>query len=98
MSLGVNQGGGIVFANDDPVGRHHRGAQEGRGRRHGQGQDARRGGRRPARPVLEITDQSFAPPPMPIEAKAFDAAAPAVPIQAGENAYGSRSTSPSSCR
>ncbi len=38
--------------------------------------------------VLEISDQNIAPPPMAINAKAFDAAAgAAVPTQAGENAY-----------
>ena len=38
-------------------------------------------------PVLEISEQSFMPPPMPMEAKSFDRAASAVPIEAGENAY-----------
>ena len=37
--------------------------------------------------VLEITDQSYAPPPMPMNAKAYDAAGASVPVQAGENAY-----------
>ena len=37
--------------------------------------------------ILEISDQSFGAQPMPIEAKAFDRALAAVPIQAGENSY-----------
>ena len=37
--------------------------------------------------VVEITDQSYAPPPMPMNAKAYDAAGASVPVQAGENAY-----------
>ncbi|TIW38110.1 MAG: DUF541 domain-containing protein, partial [Mesorhizobium sp.] len=37
--------------------------------------------------VLEITDQNVAPPPIPMNAKAFDAARESVPVQAGENSY-----------
>ena len=37
--------------------------------------------------VVEISDQSYSAQPMPIEAKAFDRVAAAVPIQAGENSY-----------
>ena len=37
--------------------------------------------------IIEISEMSYAQPPMPITAKAFDGAAEAVPVQAGENAY-----------
>ena len=37
--------------------------------------------------IIEISEMSFAQPPMPITAKAFDGAAEAVPVEAGENAY-----------
>ncbi|TJW89282.1 MAG: DUF541 domain-containing protein, partial [Mesorhizobium sp.] len=37
--------------------------------------------------VLEITDQNVPPPPIPMNAKAFDAARESVPVQAGENSY-----------
>ena len=37
--------------------------------------------------VIEISEMSFAQPPTPITAKAFDGAAEAVPVDAGENAY-----------
>ncbi len=50
VSLGVNQGGGITFANADPSAGAHRGAQARGRRRDGQGQDAGRGRRRVARP------------------------------------------------
>jgi uncharacterized protein YggE len=30
---------------------------------------------------------SYAQPPMPIRVKAFDGAAPTVPVESGENAY-----------
>jgi uncharacterized protein YggE len=37
--------------------------------------------------VVEISEQSYAPQPMPMSAKSFDSARAAVPIQAGENSY-----------
>ena len=50
VSLGVNQGGGISFTNDDPAADRHRGPQEGGRQCHGQGQDAGRSRRRQHRP------------------------------------------------
>lgn len=89
VTLGVNQGGGVSFANEDPSKALT---------------DARRSAIKDAMDkartlteaagvklgkVLEITDQTYAAPPMPIAAKAFDraGAAEAVPIEAGENSY-----------
>src|SRR5690606_39192349 len=39
--------------------------------------------------ILELSEQSFAPPPMPLGAKAYrmEAAADSVPVEAGENTY-----------
>ena len=88
VSLGVNQGGGISFTNDDP------GATVTEARKKAVA-DAMAKAKTLAEAagvsigrVLEITDQNIAPSPMPINAKAFDAAAGArVPVQAGENSY-----------
>lgn len=86
VSLGVNQGGGITFTNEDPS----KTLTEARKRAVADAIDraktlaaaagVRLGG------VLEITDQALSPPPMPMAARAFDKAE-AVPIEAGENAY-----------
>lgn len=87
VSLGVNQGGGITFTNDDP-------ATTVTAARKKAVTDAIAKAKTLAEAagvnlgrVLEISDQSFTSPPMPINAKAFDAARSAVPVQAGENAY-----------
>ena len=85
VSLGVNQGGNISFANEDPAATVTEARKKAvadamakaRTLAEAAGVDLGR--------VLEISDQDTRPAPMPIEAKAFDAAA--VPIQAGENAY-----------
>ncbi|PWJ80571.1 hypothetical protein C7441_112112 [Pseudaminobacter salicylatoxidans] len=87
VSLGVNQGGGINFTNDDPSAvltearklavedaiAKAKVLSEAAGVKLGR--------------VLEIADQSFQPRPMPMaKSVAFDSAR-AVPIQAGENSY-----------
>ncbi|CAN7697156.1 SIMPL domain-containing protein [Mesorhizobium amorphae] len=87
VSLGVNQGGGIAFSNEDPSAA----VTEARKKAVADAMDkaetlAEAAGVKIGR-VLEITDQNIAPPPMPINAKAFDAAGAAVPVQAGENSY-----------
>ncbi|MBZ9676157.1 SIMPL domain-containing protein [Mesorhizobium sp. ES1-1] len=88
VTLGVNQGGGVAFTNDDPAAT----VNEARKRAVA---DALAKARTLAEAagvslgrVLEITDQNIAPVPMPINAKAFDSAPrAAVPMQAGENSY-----------
>lgn len=88
VSLGVNQGGGVTFTNDDPKTT----ISEARKRAVADAMDkaktlAEAAGVTLGR-VTEINDQNYAPAPMPIEAKMFDrAAAPAVPVQGGENSY-----------
>ena len=88
VTLGVNQGGGVSFANDDPSATLTEARKNAvadamaKAKTLAEAAGVGLGG------VLEISDQSYAPQPMPIEAKAYDAAAPAaVPVQAGENAY-----------
>jgi uncharacterized protein YggE len=87
VTLGVNQGGGISFTNDDPSAvltearrdavadalAKARTLADAAGVRLGQ--------------VIEISDVAYTQPPQPIQAKAFDGGAAAVPVEAGENAY-----------
>lgn len=87
VSLGVNQGGGITFANDDPS----KVITEARKLAVADAIDkakvlATAAGVSLGR-VIEITDQSYAPPPMPMQAKSFDRAAGSAPVEAGENSY-----------
>lgn len=87
VSLGVNQGGSITFANDNPA----QVITEARKLAVANAVDkakvlAEAAGVGLGR-VLEITDQSYSPMPMPMEAKSFDRAMGAAPVQAGENAY-----------
>lgn len=87
VSLGVNQGGNITFANDDPSSiiteARKKAVAEATAKANTLADAA---GVKLGR-VVEISDQSYAAQPMPIEAKAFDRVAAAVPIQAGENSY-----------
>ena len=88
VSLGVNQGGNIVFANDDPSSviteARKNAVVEATARATTLAEAA---GVQLGR-VLEISEQSFGAQPMSIEVQAFDRAkAAAVPVQAGENAY-----------
>lgn len=89
VTLGVNQGGGITFTNDDPSAT----LKEARKRAV---TDAMEKARTLAEAagvelgdVLQISEQSFTPPPRPYAAKAMrmEAAADSVPIEAGENSY-----------
>jgi uncharacterized protein YggE len=88
VSLGVNQGGGISFVNDDPG----KALTEARKLAVADAMEKARtlseaAGVKLGR-VLEISDQVFLqPPPMPYMAKAMEARDAAVPIEAGENAY-----------
>jgi uncharacterized protein YggE len=87
VTLGVNQGGGVSFTNDDPsatLTEARKNAVADAMARAKTLTDAAGVG---LGKIIEISEMSFAQPPMPITAKAFDAAAPAVPVEAGENAY-----------
>lgn len=90
VTLGVNQGGGIVFTNDDPS------AARTEARRLAVS-DAIARARTLAEaagvglgPIIEMSEQSYTQPPMPIAAgRAFrmEAQSDAVPVEAGENVY-----------
>ena len=90
VTLGVNQGGSIVFTNDDPSSVRStartaavKDAME-RAR-----QLAEAAGVKVGR-ILEIAEQGAPPPPMPLDgrmARVEAAAADAVPVAAGENNY-----------
>lgn len=88
VSLGVNQGGNIVFTNDDPKATVTEARKEAVAEATEKARIlAEAAGVKLGR-VVEISDQNFGVQPMPqMEAKAFDRALAAVPIQAGENTY-----------
>jgi hypothetical protein len=87
VSLGINQGGNITFANDDTSAviteARKKAVAEATAKANTLAEAA---GVKLGR-VVEISDQAYSAQPMPIEAKAFDRVAAAVPIQAGENSY-----------
>ena len=89
VTLGVNQGGNISFTNENPATATT---------------EARRLAVRDAvarattlaeaagvglGPILEMSEQTFTPPPVPLAGRAYrmEAAADAVPVEAGENLY-----------
>lgn len=89
VSLGVNQGGNIVFTNDDPSAtltearRNAVAEATARARTLAEAAGVQLGR------VIEILDQSFGAQPMQIQAKSFDRAmmGASVPIEAGETTY-----------
>jgi uncharacterized protein YggE len=88
VSLGVNQGGGIAFTNDNPAATVTEARTKAVANAMAKAKTLAEAAGVSLGRVLEITDQNMAPPPMPINAKAFDAAAgAAAPVQAGENSY-----------
>jgi uncharacterized protein YggE len=87
VSLGVNQGGGISFSNEDPKAAVTEARKKAVADAMAKAKTLAEAAGVSIGRVLEITDQNIAPAPMPINAKAFDAAGAAVPVQAGENAY-----------
>ncbi|MER9331211.1 SIMPL domain-containing protein [Mesorhizobium sp. M0152] len=86
VSLGVNQGGGIAFTNDDPAATVTEARKKAVADAKAKAKTLAEAAGVSLGRVLEITDQNIVPTPMPINAKAFDAAR-AAPVQAGENSY-----------
>lgn len=91
VTLGVNQGGGVAFTNDDPS------AARTQARRQAV-EDAIERARTLADaagvglgPIVEISEQSYTQPPMPMAAAGrayrMEAQANAVPVEAGESVY-----------
>ncbi len=87
VSLGVNQGGGITFTNEKPEGVITEARKLAVADAIAKAKVLAEAAGVKVGKVLEITDQSYAPPPMPMQAKSFDRAAGAAPVEAGENAY-----------
>jgi uncharacterized protein YggE len=87
VSLGVNQGGNIVFANDDPSAVVTEARKKAVAEATAKARTLAEAAGVTLGRILEISDQAFGAQPMPIEAKAFDRMAASVPIEAGENAY-----------
>ncbi|WP_274628117.1 SIMPL domain-containing protein [Arvimicrobium flavum] len=88
VTLGVNQGGNITFTNDNPSATITEARKRAVGDAMAKAKTLAEAAGVGVGKVIEMSEMSYAPMPMPIEAKSFDAAlARAVPIQAGENAY-----------
>lgn len=87
VSLGVNQGGGISFTNENPATVVNEARKKAVADAIAKAKTLAEAAGVSVGKVVEITDQNYAPPPMPMNAKAFDAAGASVPVQAGENAY-----------
>jgi hypothetical protein len=87
VSLGVNQGGGISFTNENPAAAITEARKKAVADAIAKAKTLAEAAGVSVGRVLEITDQTFAPSPMPISAKTFDAARAAVPVQGGENSY-----------
>ena len=87
VSLGVNQGGGIAFTNEDPSAAVTEARKKAVANAIAKAKTLAEAAGVSIGRVLEITDQNVAPAPIPINAKAFDAARAPVPVQAGENSY-----------
>jgi uncharacterized protein YggE len=87
VSLGVNQGGNIVFTNDDPSATITEARKRAVAEATAKARTLAEAAGVTLGRILEISDQTFGAQPMPIEAKAFDRVAASVPIEAGENAY-----------
>lgn len=87
VSLGVNQGGNIVFTNDDPSATVTEARKKAVEEATAKANTLATAAGVTLGRVIEISEQSFPVRPMPMEAKTFDRALSAVPVQAGENAY-----------
>ncbi|MDX8480180.1 SIMPL domain-containing protein [Mesorhizobium sp. VK24D] len=87
VSLGVNQGGGIAFTNDDPKATIAEARKKAVADAVAKARTLAEAAGVSLGRVIEITDQAVAPVPIPMNAKTFDAARAAVPVQAGENSF-----------
>jgi uncharacterized protein YggE len=87
VSLGVNQGGNIVFANDDPSAVITEARKKAVAEATAKARTLAEAAGVTLGRILEISDQAVGPQPLPIEAKAFDRMQASVPIESGENAY-----------
>jgi uncharacterized protein YggE len=86
VTLGVNQGGGISFTNDDPSAAIEEARRKAVADAIAKARTLAQAAGVDLGKVVEISEQSFAPPPMPFLSKIADARE-SVPVEAGENAY-----------
>ncbi|MDW6023054.1 SIMPL domain-containing protein [Mesorhizobium sp. BAC0120] len=87
VSLGVNQGGGVTFTNDDPSATLKEARKKAVADAIDRAKTLTEAAGVKLGQVMEISDVAFRQPPVPLAAKAFDRAAEAVPVEAGENSY-----------
>ncbi|MGB3418739.1 MAG: SIMPL domain-containing protein [Mesorhizobium sp.] len=87
VTLGVNQGGGISLTNENPSAALTEARKKAVADAIAKARTLAEAAGASVGRVLEITDQTFSPRPMPVSAKAFDAGRAAVPIENGENTY-----------
>lgn len=87
VTLGVNEGGGISFTNADPALVITQARKKAVSDAMAKAKTLAEAAGVSVGKVVEISEQSYAPQPMPMSAKSFDSARAAVPIQAGENSY-----------
>lgn len=88
VTLGVNQGGSIAFTNDDPSATITEARKKAVADAMAKAKTLTEAAGASIGRIIEISEQNYAQPPMPIEQRAYarDAAAPA-PVEAGENSY-----------
>ncbi len=87
VTLGVNQGGNIIFSNENPAATLTEARKKAVADAVAKAKTLAEAAGVGLGRVLEISDQNVRPMPMPIQAKAFDAAGSAAPVQSGENSY-----------
>ncbi|WP_315924207.1 SIMPL domain-containing protein [Mesorhizobium sp. SP-1A] len=87
VSLGVNQGGGIAFTNQNPESAMTEARKKAVANAIAKAKTLAEAAGGNIGKVLEISDQATRPVPMPMSARSFDASAAKVPVQPGENAY-----------
>lgn len=90
VTLGVNQGGGIVFTNDDPSAAREEARKKAVANAVAKAKTLSEAAGVTLGKVLEISETSYAELPMPMmaaKALARDSAGGAAPVEAGENAY-----------
>ena len=73
VTLGVNQGGSIIFTNDDPSATITEARKKAVADAMAKARTLAEAAGVGLGKVIEISEQSFMPPPMPMEAKSFDA-------------------------
>jgi uncharacterized protein len=89
VTLGVNQGGNIIFTNDDPSTTLNEARRDAVGDARERAEILAEAAGVELGRILSIDEQTMMPQPIPMarmEARSFDAAA-AVPVATGENAY-----------